>query len=314
MRNGATDMSSGIAEGPKKRSALVDLGIRLVKEKPLGCFGGVIVLILLFVGIFADVLAPYGYNELHLPDALSFSSGKYILGTDNLGRDLFSRVIYGARISVIVGLTAAGLGTLISTITGVVSGYLGGKFDIIVQRFVDAWMTFPGLVILLTVMSILGAGLWQVIFVLGLVFGIGGSRIIRGAVISVKENVYIQAAVAIGCPTMRILTHHILPNVMAPVIILFSTRMATVILAEASLSFLGFGIPPPVPSWGGMLSGSGREYMLLAPWMVIWPGLALSIAIYGINMFGDALRDLLDPRMRGGGGRYGGVKKKPRPN
>ena len=305
MRNGATDMSSGIAEGPKKRSALVDLGIRLVKEKPLGCFGGVIVLILLFVGIFADVLAPYGYNELHLPDALSFSSGKYILGTDNLGRDLFSRVIYGARISVIVGLTAAGLGTLISTITGVVSGYLGGKFDIIVQRFVDAWMTFPGLVILLTVMSILGAGLWQVIFVLGLVFGIGGSRIIRGAVISVKENVYIQAAVAIGCPTMRILIRHILPNVTAPVIILFTTRMATVILAEASLSFLGFGIPPPVPSWGGMLSGSGREYMLLAPWMVIWPGLALSIAVYGINMLGDALRDLLDPRLRGGGGRYG---------
>ena len=305
MSNGTTDISSGIVESRKKHSLLVDFGIRLVREKPLGSLGGVIVLILLLVGIFADLLAPYGYNELHLPDALNTPSGTYILGTDNLGRDLLSRVIYGARISVIVGMTAACLGTLISTIIGILSGYLGGKFDLVMQRFVDAWMTFPGLVILLTVMSILGAGLWQVIFVLGLVFGIGGSRIIRGAVISVKENVYIQAAVAIGCPTMRILIRHILPNVTAPVIILFTTRMATVILAEASLSFLGFGIPPPVPSWGGMLSGSGREYMLLAPWMVIWPGLALSIAVYGINMLGDALRDLLDPRLRGGGGRYG---------
>jgi len=148
----------------------------------------------------------------------------------------------------------------------------------------------------------------QIIIVLGLLYGIGGSRIVRAAVIGIKENVYVDAARAIGCPTTKMFTRHILPNIMAPLIILFSTQVPTIIITEATLSFLGLGIPPPEPSWGGMLSGAGRSYMFLAPWMAIWPGLALSIVVYGINMFGDALRDLLDPRLRGGIGRYG-VKK-----
>jgi peptide/nickel transport system permease protein len=150
----------------------------------------------------------------------------------------------------------------------------------------------------------------QIVIILSIGYGVGGSRIVRGAVIAIKENAYVKAAGVVGCSFGRILGRHILPNVMAPIIILVTVRMAEVILTEASLSFLGFGIPPPIPSWGGMLSGRGRSYMLVAPWMVIWPGLALSIAVYGINMFGDALRDLLDPRQRGGGGRYSMVRRK----
>jgi peptide/nickel transport system permease protein len=175
----------------------------------------------------------------------------------------------------------------------------------VVQRIVDAWMCFPGLILLIVMVSLVGPGLLQVIVVLGLQYGIAGSRVVRGAVFGIKGNVYIEAASAIGCTTRRTLLRHILPNVMAPIIILFTTRMPAIILGEASLSFLGLGIPPPDPSWGGMLSGSGRTYMLLNPYMALWPGLALSIVVYGINMFGDALRDLLDPRLRGGLGRYG---------
>ncbi|MBA7587670.1 Glutathione transport system permease protein GsiD [subsurface metagenome] len=171
-------------------------------------------------------------------------------------------------------------------------------------------MCLPGLVVLMVIISMIGPSMLSIILVLGILWGIGGSRMIRGAVMGIKENVYVEAAKAIGCPTTRILTRHILPNIMAVVIVEFSLRVAGIILTEASLSFLGFGIPPPAPSWGGMLYW--REYMHEAPWMLIWPGLALSIVVYGINMFGDAVRDLLDPRMRGGTGRYGVRVKKGR--
>jgi len=283
---------------------VTDFFIRLVQEKPLGTVGGIIVLILLLTGIFADQLAPYGYNQIFLMDSLSPPSSKFWLGTDDLGRDLLSRVIYGARISMIVGVSASFFSTLISALIGIVSGYLGGKFDLGVQRIVDAWMAFPGLILLMSFMALVGTGIIQIIVILSIGFGVGGSRIVRSAVIGIKENVYVDAARTVGCSFTRILVSHILPNVMAPIIILLTVRMAEIILTEAALSFLGFGIPPPTPSWGGMLSGTGRSYMLAAPWMAIWPGLALSIAVYGINMFGDAMRDLLDPRQRGGGGRY----------
>ncbi|MBA7712613.1 Glutathione transport system permease protein GsiD [subsurface metagenome] len=305
----ADNLSERVAE-TKRHSFLVGFLIRLVKEKPLGTVGLVIILLLLLTGIFADFLAPYGMNENHTDDMLAAPSAQYWLGTDNLGRDILSRVIFGARISMIVGLAAAALTTTISTIIGMVSGYLGGKFDLVVQRFVDAVMSFPLLILLLVLITVIGPGMWQVIIVIGVCWGIVGSRMLRSATIGVKENVYVAAAVAIGCPTTRILTRHILPNIMAPIIIDFSMNVPHVIITEASLSFLGFGIPPPAPSWGGMLSGSGRSYMFLAPWMVIWSGLALAIVVYGVNMFGDALRDLLDPRLRGGAGRYGVRVKK----
>ncbi len=304
------DSSSGKATERKRHSKLADFFIRLVKEKPLGTVGAVITLLLLFTGIFADFLAPHGMNEYFKGDYLVAPSARYWLGTDNLGRDMLSRVIFGARISMIVGLAATTLSTLVATFIGILCGYIGGKFDLVVQRFVDAVMCLPWLILLMVIMSLAGVGMLQIILVLGIAWGIGGSRLIRSAVIGIKENVYVEAARAIGCPTQRILTRHILPNIMAPIIIYFSTSVPGVILTESSLSFLGFGIPPPAPSWGGMLAGQGRSYMFLAPWMAIWPGLALSTVVYGINMFGDAVRDLLDPRLRGGIGRYGVRAKK----
>ncbi len=299
----ADSLSGRVAE-TKRHSWLVGFLIRLVKEKPLGLVGGIITLLLLFTGIFADFIAPYGVNEVHMDDYLAPPSATYWLGADNLGRDMLSRVIFGARVSVIAGLAGSIWATIISLIIGILSGYVGGKVDLIVQRFVDAWMCLPSIILMMVIIIIVGPGLWQLIIVMGLTFGVTGSRIIRSAVIAVKENVYVEAAEAIGCSTPRILTRHILPNIMAPTIVLFTVRVPNVILVEASLSFLGFGIPPPAASWGGMLSGMGRYYMLRAPWMVVWPGLALAIVVYGINMFGDAVRDILDPRLRGGVGRY----------
>ena len=289
----------------KRRSRFADFFIRLPKEKPLGTFGGIIFLVFLVVAIFADGLAPYGYNTIHLVDRLTGPSAEYLLGTDHTGRDLLSRLIYGARISMLVGLTATTINVLVATLIGGISGFLGGKVDLAVQRIVDTWMSFPGLLLLLTVMSILGKGLIQIIVVLGISGGIGGSRIVRGAVIAVKENVYFQAAEAIGSSKWRMLIRHLLPNIMAPLIIIFSINVGGVIIAEASLSFLGFGLPPEVPSWGGMLSREGRKYMEQAPWLALWPGLCLTIVVYSLNMFGDAMRDLLDPRLKGSGGRLG---------
>lgn len=297
----------------KKRSAFVDVVTRIVRGKPLGTIGAVIVLVMFLTGIFADVLAPYGFKEPHLADRLSPPGTEgYLLGTDGIGRDMLSRVIYGARVSMIIGLAATALSLAVSSFVGILSGFFGGKVDIFVQRFVDAWMCFPWLIVMITIMSLVGSGMYQLIFVLGIGGGIGGSRVVRAAVIGIKENVYMQAATAVGCSTPRVVFRHILPNIMAPLIIIFTTGMGGMILAEASLSFLGYGIPPPTPSWGGMLAGIGRSYMLQAPWLIFWPGLALSVAVFGINMLGDALRDVLDPRLRGGLGRYAGVKRKRR--
>ena len=295
----------------KTRSKFADVAIRLIKEKPLGTVGAVVTLFMLFVGIFAGWLAPHGMNEMFTSYVMVPPSAQFPFGTDNLGRDIFSRVIYGARISVIVGLTATFISVVISTTIGVMCGYIGGKFDLIVQRFVDAFMCVPGLVLLMVIVSMVGPGMWQIIIILGIQGGIGGSRMMRGIVFGIKENTYLQAALAIGDSTWIILTRHILPNILAPIIIIFSMNVPGTILAESGLSFLGFGIPPPNPSWGGMLSGDARTYMFQAPWMALWPGLALSIMVYGVNMFGDAVRDLLDPRLRGGVGRYGvKVKRK----
>jgi peptide/nickel transport system permease protein len=310
MENPAADRFSEVAAKPNRGSLLVDVGLRLVKEKPLGTIGAVIVLVLLLTGIFANFLAPYGMNEVRLLERLSPPSAMHLLGTDNLGRDILSRLIYGARISMIVGLASPAIATFVSAIIGILSGFFGETFDMVVQRFVDAWMSFPALLILIVVMSLVGIGLVQVIVVLGLLFGINGSRVVRSAVIGIKENVYVEAAKAVGCTTPRILIRHILPNIMAPMIVLFTTSMGTAIISEAGLSFLGYGVPPGIPSWGNMLSGEGRQFMELAPQLALWPGLALSTVVYGLNMFGDALRDLLDPRLRGGVGRYGGVKRK----
>lgn len=283
----------------RKRGPVLHFIGRLFREKPLGAAGAVVFMLFLFCGLFADVLAPYGMNQIAPLNRLKPPSWAFPFGTDNLGRDMLSRCLYGAQLSVIIGFCAAGIATIISVFLGIVSGYLGGKFDLVLQRFVDAWMSFPDLIILIVVVSVVGPGMPQIIVTLGLLLGIAGSRIIRGAVVSVRENMYVHAAQSTGASTFRILWRHILPNVMAPVIVLFTTRVGTVILAESGLSFLGLGVPPPAPTWGGLLSGSGRTFMLQGPWLALAPGLCLTVVVYATNMFGDALRDLLDPRMRG---------------
>ena len=283
----------------RARSPWSEFAVRLFRTKPLGAAGAVVFVIFLLSGIFAGVLAPYGINETDLAHRLEPPSRDFLLGTDHLGRDLFSRVLMGARLSMIVGFCAAGLATVVSIVIGVLSGYLGGWFDMLTQRMVDAWMTFPDLVLLIVVVSVVGPGITQIVIILGLLYGIAGSRIVRGAVTSVREHVYTQAAQSIGAGTFHILRRHILPNVMPVVIVLFTTRVGAVILSEAALSFLGLGVPPPAPTWGGMLSGDGRAYLYLGPWLALAPGICLTVVVYAANVFGDALRDLLDPRMRG---------------
>ena len=290
---------------PKRRGRSADFFIRLLREKPLGTACGMIVLLFIVLAIFADVLAPYPYWEAHLADRMQGASARYLLGTDQLGRDFLSRLIVGARISMLVGLAATALNVVVAVLIGGISGFIGGKFDLVMQRLVDAWMAFPGLLLLLTIMSIVGRGMPQIIVVLGITGGIAASRIVRSAVIGVKENDYFLAARAVGTPTTQILLRHVLPNIMATVIIIFSINIGGVIISEASLSFLGFGLPVKIPSWGGMLSREGRRFMEQAPWLALWPGLCLTITVYSFNMFGDALRDLFDPRLRGGQGSYG---------
>ena len=284
---------------------MTDFFSRLVKEKPLSIIAGVVILLLILVAIFADVLAPFPHDEVNIVDRMQAPSDRYLLGTDQLGRDLLSRLIFGAQISLTVGLAATAVNVVVAVLIGGPSGFFGGRLDLAAQRFVDAWMAFSGLLLLLTIMSLVGRGVPQIIVVLGVTGGIGGSRVIRGAVIGVKENVYFQAAEAIGSTRWRTLIRHVLPNIAAPIIIIFTINVGAVIISEAALSFLGFGLPISVPSWGGMLSREGREFMEVAPRLALWPGLCLTIVVYCLNMFGDAVRDLLDPRLRGGGGRLG---------
>jgi peptide/nickel transport system permease protein len=273
---------------------------RLIKEKPLGAFGGVIVLGLLLCALFAPWIATNPYDQTNVRNRLKPPSAQFYFGTDNLGRDIFSRIVYGARVSVTVGFGAVSIGICLAIFVGVGSGYFGGKADVLVQRVVDAWMAIPGLLLLLNVMAVLGPGLLNVILALGVLAAARNSRIIRSATLAIKENQFVEAARAVGASHLRIIVRYILPNVIAPIIIIATISLGFAILAESTLSFLGLGVPPPYPSWGEMLSGSGRSYMHKAPWMATWPGVAISLAVFGFNMLGDALRDLLDPRLRGG--------------
>ena len=299
MSGTASTTTPVAAAAPPARGPVRVFFSRLVREKPVGAAAALLFLLFVFCGVFAEVLAPYGYNEINMLERLKAPSWAHPFGTDNLGRDMLSRCLYGAQLSVIIGLSAAALATIISVLIGLLSGYLGGKVDMIVQRIVDAYMSFPELVILIAVVSVVGPGMLQIIGVLSLVLGIGGSRIIRSAVVSARENMYVHAAQSIGASTGRVLWRHLLPNIMPPIIVLFTTRVGAVILIESGLSFLGLGVPPPAPTWGGLLSGSGRTYMFQGPWLALAPGLCLTVVVYATNVFGDALRDLLDPRMRG---------------
>ena len=292
--------------GSPNRSAAVLQALWLFcRRKPLGALGGLIVLVLLLLALFAPWIAPYSYDET-IPGARMKAPGaQFWMGTDNLGRDVFSRVVYGAGVSVTVGFGAVLLANVFATLIGITSGYFGGAYDICVQRVVDAWQSFPFLVVILSMMAVLGPGLLNLVLALGVLGAAAGSRVIRGTTISVMQSTYVEAARALGAGHLRIMLRYVLPNVAATIIILATIGLGAAILAESALSFLGFGVPPPYPSWGAMLSGSGRSFMYRAPWMAIWPGAAISLAVFGFNMLGDALRDVLDPRLRGGAGRPG---------
>ena len=288
---------------PNRLAAVLTALWQFTWRKPLGALGGFIVLGLLIMAIFAPWIAPYQYDET-IPGARMKAPGaQFWMGTDNLGRDVYSRVVYGAAVSVTVGFGAVLLANVLATAIGITSGYFGGAYDICVQRVVDAWQSFPFLVVILSLMAVLGPGMLNLILALGVLGAAAASRVIRGTTISVMQNTYVEAARALGAGHLRIMLRYILPNVAATVIILATIGLGGAILAESALSFLGFGVPPPYPSWGAMLSGSGRSFMYRAPWMAIWPGAAISLAVFGFNMLGDALRDELDPRLRGGGGR-----------
>jgi len=276
--------------------------LRFCRRKPLGALGGIIVLAMLAMAVGAEWIAHYPYDEAIAGARMKPPSAQFWMGTDNLSRDIWSRIVYGARVSVTVGFATIALGTLVATAVGLSSAYLGGAYDLIVQRIVDAWMSFPFLVIILSIMAVLGSGLLNLILSLSILVAAANARVIRGAALSVMQNPYIEGARAMGSGHLRIVFRYVLPNVMATVLILATIGLGVIILAESSLSFLGFGVPPPYPSWGSMLSGSGRSFMYRAPWMALWPGLAISLAVFGFNMLGDALRDVLDPRLRGSGG------------
>jgi peptide/nickel transport system permease protein len=288
--------------------------IRLVREKPMGLFGGLLVLMFVVMAIAAPLIAPSDPNALSLvpEDRLVGPSFDFFFGSDNLGRDVFSRVVYGARVSMTISLVAVAVATIISLLLGITSGFFGGWFDTVFQRFVDGFIAFPGLVLILAVVAIFrdaeapflpAEGLFQtknfmLMATIGVLLGVGNSRVIRGSTLVIANETYVEAARSIGASNVRIMMQYILPNVMAPMITLATLGLGTAILIEASLSFLGLGVPPDVATWGGMLNREARAWMTQAPWIAIFPGLALSLAVFGFNMLGDALRDVLDPRLR----------------
>lgn len=272
---------------------------RFLRNQPLGAVGVCIVVMVVTVALAAPLIATHGMNETSLGDRLVGPSSSHYFGTDNLGRDQFSRIVYGSRTTLQVSLGAVLIGMTIALSVGMVSGFFGGWFDIIVQRIVDAWMAFPTLILLLSLVAVLGAGLIQIIGVLALLLGVGGVRVIRATTLSYRSATFIEAAQVIGASPLRVLVRHLLPNLFGPLMVLTTLGLSSAILAEASLSFLGFGVPPPAASWGRMLSGSSALYLYKAPWLAIFPGLAITIVVFGVNMLGDALRDELDPRMRG---------------
>ena len=279
---------------------------RFARNKPLGAVGGIIVLVLILTALFASQIAPYAYDAGKGADRLQGPSLRHLLGTDNLGRDMFSRIVYGARVSIEVGFGAVLVGTGLATVLGVLSGYYGGLFDLLFQRLIDAWIAFPAIVLLaclVTVMTTRATGSTTSIIIvaiaLGLIVAGGSTRVIRSVVLSIRDMPYMESARCMGCTDVRIILRYVLPNILAPIIILATVQLGGAILAESTLSFLGFGVKPPMPAWGSMLAGSGRQFFLIAPALAIWPGVAISLAVFGFNMLGDALRDVLDPRLRG---------------
>jgi peptide/nickel transport system permease protein len=304
--------------------------IMFARRKPLGAFGAMILIVTVAVALFAPWIVRYPYAEPHFSDTLQAPNDTYWFGTDVLGQDFFSRMVIGSQVTVLVGLGTVVVAALLSLLVGGISGYLGRSVDMVTQRFVDVWVALPPLFLVITFLAVLGTGgdgflglgrgpdvttnpnqddvwIWDtffrcsvVIFSLGIIFAGYGARIVRSSVLAVKENVYIDAARSLGAGDLRIMLRYVLPNIMPLVIILASVNLGAAVLAEATVSFLGFGIQRPFPTWGGLLDVDGRVYGVGHEWLSLIPGIAIFICVYSFNMLGDALRDVLDPRLRGG--------------
>jgi peptide/nickel transport system permease protein len=293
------------ATSSRRPDRLRGLGTRLLgfaRRKPLGAIGGVIVLGMLILAIFAPWIAPYLPNEFIEGGSarLQPPSLRFPMGTDNLGRDILSRVIHGARLSMLVGFMSTLCGTGIGAVVALLSAYWGGRWDLTVQRLMDILWSFPSLIIAIVVIAVLGRSTTNLIIAIAIVVIPSTARVVRSAVLAVKETEYVQAARAAGASQWRIIFRHVAPNCVAPYIIIATASLGGAIITEASLSFLGLGVPPPAASWGRDLFGSAQKFAELAPWMPIMPGIAISLTVYGFNLFGDAIRDILDPRLRGG--------------
>jgi peptide/nickel transport system permease protein len=271
---------------------------RFIVTKPLGTVGGAIILLMALTALFADALAPYDPFEINQRLQFTAPSLQHWLGTDEFGRDMLTRLIYGARIALFIGLVAAFIGSTAGALLGVVSAYLGGKVDLFMQRIMDVLLAFPLLILALAIVSVLGRSIPNVVLAIAIPIIPRTARIVRSSALSVKEHSFVEAAHAVGSQHWRVMARHILPNVMAPYLIMLTAQFGNAILVEASLSFLGLGTAEPTPSWGLMLSGSAAAYAEKAPWVAVFPGLAITLAVFGFNLFGDSLRDALDPKLR----------------
>lgn len=272
---------------------------RFCRKKPLGAIGGFLMLVILFTAVFANQLQTHDPIATDAAQSLARPGAEHWLGSDHLGRDIYSRIVHGARVSLIVGLASTLLGSGLGGIIGLLSGYVGGKTDLVTQRVMDILQGLPLLVLALVMSAALGPSIPNVVIAISIPIIPRAARVIRASVLSIREMQYVEAARAVGLRHLRIAFRHILPNTIGPFIVLCTAQLGSAILVEAALSFLGLGVPEPYPSWGRMLSVSAAEYAQKAPWLVLFPGLAISLAVFGSNLLGDALRDTLDPRLRG---------------
>jgi peptide/nickel transport system permease protein len=280
------------------RASRLALVWQFCRQNPLGAAGGFVVIIMLLMAAFADLVTVYDPTRNNFGVMLEPPSADYWLGTDQFGRDLYTRIVYGARTALLVGFVSAFVGATIGLILGVASAYFGGRFDLLFQRVMDILMAFPLIILALAVVSIFGTGTWNVILAITIPFIPRCARVVRSSALAVRETPYIDAARACGFGHTRIVLRHMVPNVMAPYLIMMTAAVGQAILIEASLSFLGLGVQEPVPAWGLMLRGGAQDYAESAPWVAVFPGIAISLAVFGFNLFGDSLRDWLDPKMK----------------
>lgn len=270
----------------------------MFRKQPLGMAGGMIVVLMILMAVFANILAPFDPEIENFEFMLAPPDSTFWLGTDPFGRDILTRIIYGARTALFVGFTSAFVGAFVGLILGVASAYFGGLFDLILQRILDVFMAFPLIVLALAVVATLGTGIQNVIIAITITFIPQCARVIRSNALAIREIPYVDAARALGYSHMRIILRHMAPNVVAPFLIMLTSFLGQAILLEASLSFLGLGVQEPTAAWGLMLQGGAEEFAESAPWVAIFPGVAISLAVFGFNLFGDAVRDTLDPRLR----------------